>query len=81
MSNKFSDTLDPIKEVAKPLGHTPEHKEEGAVDTIICSCGWKSKEYFDNPWFAWEEWIDHVKPFIKAVEKKQPTIILPDGCL
>ena len=31
------------------------------LDQIICSCGWKSKTYFDGREYAMMEWRQHVK--------------------
>jgi hypothetical protein len=55
---------DPIKEAAEILGHTPEHRATGMIDSCNCSCGWKSSESFDGAEYAFDEWIKHAQAVI-----------------
>lgn len=41
--------------------HMPKYVEEaGLLDSFECSCGWKSKHYYDGAEFAHNEWKRHV---------------------
>lgn len=34
-------------------------EEPGLIDTYVCSCGWKSKPYFDGEEYARRDWRKH----------------------
>ncbi len=56
---------EPVKIAAEILGHIPEHRTTGMIDTCVCSCGWKSHEYFDGAEDAFDEWIRHAQAIIR----------------
>lgn len=65
--NKAKIELNKIKAGAKSLGHIPEYVSGGGFsDGIVCSCGWKSRQYWDLIEAASDEWIKHAKEVIKA---------------
>jgi len=46
---------------AKSLGHVPDYFSGGGhPNGYICSCGWKSRQYWDLAEAAWDEWRNHV---------------------
>ena len=56
-----------LKEDVKSLGHIPEYKSEGSLcDSFICSCGWRSKPYWDFGEAAYDEWVEHAKKVLEA---------------
>ena len=41
------------------------------LDTVECSCGWKSRVYYDGREFAYAEWQKHAKSFTSANSEKE----------
>ncbi len=59
--------IDSIKKAAKDLGHVPEYQNPTYMtDGYICSCGWKSRTYFDGEEYAFDEWKRHAQAAIEA---------------
>jgi hypothetical protein len=48
-------------EAGEATGHT--QKIEGATmdDTCVCSCGWRSRTYWDGDVWAYNEWVKHIE--------------------
>lgn len=45
---EYKKRSDTIETAAKPLGHIPKYESGGDhSDGYICSCGWKSNQYWD----------------------------------
>lgn len=59
---------DPVK-----IKHKAKYVESaGLLDEFECSCGWKSKVYYDGADFAYAEWKQHaqgLRPKSKAKAK------------
>ena len=56
-----------LEAAVKPLGHIPKYKSRGGhSDGYICSCGWKSNQYWDLAEAAWDEWLEHAKEIIDS---------------
>jgi hypothetical protein len=43
------------------------------LDQIICSCGWKSRTYFDGREYAHSEWKKHVAKSHKEDSVNEPS--------
>lgn len=47
--------------MTKTRAHEPIIGGEFMVDWVLCSCGWRSHDYFDGVAYAWEEWSKHAE--------------------
>ena len=45
----------------KTIGHTQKMDSSLMSDVCSCSCGWKSKTYWDGREWAYDEWVKHIK--------------------
>lgn len=62
--NKF----DEITVAANALGHSMKLDIRGEMSNgTTCSCGWKSKTYFENDDFARHDWLEHAKEMLSKV--------------
>ncbi len=52
--------------------HVSSNLGEGMLDELQCTCGWKSKPYWDGADIAWDEWIEHVADSCGLLPKKCP---------
>ncbi len=59
-------------EAGEAIGHT--QKIEGATmdDTCVCTCGWRSRTYWDGDDLAYQEWVKHI-------QEKDAIILYPDA--
>ncbi|MDP3697784.1 MAG: hypothetical protein Q8R55_07295 [Candidatus Taylorbacteria bacterium] len=64
---EYKKKSDAIKSAVSLLGHIPEYGSGGGhSDGYICSCGWKSNQYWDLAEAAWDEWLEHAKEIIDS---------------
>lgn len=62
---KAKTELNKLKVAVKRLGHIPKYSSGGGLsDGVICSCGWKSNQYWDLIEAASDEWIKHAKEIL-----------------
>ncbi len=47
----------------KEIGHTPKIEGVTIDDTCVCSCGWRSRTYWDGRHLAHAEWVAHIKEY------------------
>ncbi len=64
-----SSILRKLKKAASPQ-HVGKPKSEGMSDKVVCSCGWKSRGYWDFLEAALDEWLKHLADTIGLIPKK-----------
>ncbi len=58
---------------AKKFGHVPTVSEVSLyVDGCSCSCGWKSREYWDGAEYAYDDWKKHAREAIASGQVHLP---------
>lgn len=61
------------KAAAGALGHVASYESAGHIsDLFSCSCGWKSRSYWDGAEYAFDEWLKHARQVIEAGQAHLP---------
>ncbi|TSC59678.1 MAG: hypothetical protein LiPW15_698 [Parcubacteria group bacterium LiPW_15] len=68
---KYRQAWNAINAAAAPE-HVPTMTSDGMNDQMECSCGWKSRGYWDGADYAEKEWRDHVADDMGILPRKCP---------
>lgn len=61
------------EEAGKAIGHIGSSEGEFMTDWHICSCGWKSPEYWDGAEYAEQDWVKHIQEHGAEINYPEPT--------
>lgn len=69
---EYQRRYEELSKKANELGHTAKNTGTGELDQVQCTCGWKSKDYFDGSTYAWGAWETHAEEVVQNGQGELP---------